>query len=69
MDNLFVVDVLHRVANLDKPIQDLILWERFPLLSYNSTIKITAISVLHDDAEFTIFCFENFDKFDDVWMI
>eukprot|EP00354_Favella_ehrenbergii_P006050 CAMPEP_0170477332 /NCGR_PEP_ID=MMETSP0123-20130129/18633_1 /TAXON_ID=182087 /ORGANISM="Favella ehrenbergii, Strain Fehren 1" /LENGTH=73 /DNA_ID=CAMNT_0010749037 /DNA_START=3291 /DNA_END=3512 /DNA_ORIENTATION=+ len=69
MDHLPVVDVLHAEADLSKPIKDLLLGEWPPTLVLDSLLQITAIAVVHDDAQLAFLGLEHFNECHDVGVV
>lgn len=69
MNDLPIMNMLHTQANLREPVQDLVFREGPTTLGLHTSLKISTIAEVHNDAELTSFSFKNFDESDNVWVI
>jgi hypothetical protein len=63
------MDVLQRKADLNKPIQDLVLGKVGPVLGLNTPGQVTAVSIVHYDTQLPAFSLVYLPELDDVWVI
>ena len=76
MQNFPVMDMFYCQAYLSKPVQNLILSKRCLIyiflfcfnLFMNSWLQISALCIIHDNAQLFIFSFIDISKFYNVWM-
>ena len=68
MDHFSVVDMLHAKTYLREPVEYLVLREGPASLGLHATLQVTAITKVHNDAEFAALSFEDLDKGDNIGM-
>jgi hypothetical protein len=71
VQDLAIVHMLHRQADLREPVQNLILRHvsTFFFLFFDFALEITSIGVIHNDAKLPLFGFIDFFEMYDIWMI
>ena len=69
MDDFTIMTVLHTQTHLRKPVQDLGLAEIAPSLLLQLARQVTAICIVHNDAQLTFLGFEYFNELDNIWML
>ena len=68
MDHFSVVDMLHAKTYLGEPVEHLVFREGPASLGLHASLQVTAITEVHNDAEFAALGFEDLDKGDNIGM-